>query len=182
VSTQSIPQTRAQDRVNRTALAVQICILMVMLIVFNVYPEKVGVYRTALDPASFTPLLAPGFYEAMPWLNAWWVLALGLALVLLFFEHWTGLLRVAELAMDLFGVLVLCRLLAGAPLLVPDLGWDWSLGGHMTPFGAWPLWSVNTLVQLALSVALFGQVVGAVGKLGRLLPNWRPSQSGATRS
>ena len=182
MSTQSIPQTAAQDRISRPALVVQICILMVLLIVFNAYPEKVGAYRTATDAASFTPLLAPGFYEALPWLNAWWALALGLALALLFFERWTGLLRVAELALDLFGVLVLCRLLAGAHLLVPDLGWDWPLGGHMTPFGAWPVWSLNSLVQLALGVALIGQVVGAVRKLGRLLPGWRPSQSGATRS
>jgi hypothetical protein len=182
MSTQSNPKAATQDRVNKIALAVQICILMVMLIVFNVYPEKVGVYRTALDPASFTPLLAPGFYEALPWLNAWWVLALGLALVPLFLERRTDTLRWAEFALDLFGILVLCRLLAGAPLLVPGLGWDWPLGGHMTPFGAWPVWSVNTLVRIALGVWLFLHVLATLGKLGRLVPGRQPSQSVAPRS
>jgi hypothetical protein len=161
--------------------AVRICILMSLLILFNVYPDKVGVYRSALEPASFAPLLGRGFYETLSWLNTWWLLALGLASVLLFFEHWTGWLRAADLALDLFGVAVLWRLLAGAPLVL-NVGWDWSPGGQVAPFGGWPLWSLTTLVRVALGIWLVLHVLSMLGKLARLLPGRWPSQSTAPRS
>lgn len=182
MSTQSMPRIAARDRISIPALAVQICFVMILLIVFNAYPEKVGAYRTVLDPASFTPLLAPGFYGALPMLDAWWVLALGLALALLLYGRWTETLRLAGFALDLFGVVVLCRLLIGAPLVAPDLGWDWPLAGPSTLLGAPPVWSLNTLLQLALGVWLICLALSTVSKLGRWLPSWRPSQSGTTRS
>jgi hypothetical protein len=154
---------------------------MTLLIVFNAYPERVGAYRTLLDPTSFSPLLAAGFYSALPWLSAWWGLAMGLAWVLVAFGRWTETLRWADLALDLFGVVVLCRLLFGAPLVLDLVRWDWPPEGRGALAGAWSLWSLDTLVRLGLVAGLLGLGVGAVRKLGQLLSG-RTTKLGGTRS
>jgi len=169
MSTQSV-QRASQDRVDKTAQAVRICWLMALLILFNIYPDKVGAYRTALDSSTVAPLLGAGFYAALPWLDAWWILGVALASVLLFFERWTKELRLAGLALDLLGIAVLWRLLTGSSLLLPVPGWPV------------PIWTLNTLLQIVLGLALLGRVVGAVRDLVRLLPAWVPEFSRQARS
>ncbi len=161
MTTQSSPQSPLRDRLSITAVVVQICILVILLVVFNAYPEEVGVYRTATDTASFTPLLAPGFYAALPWLDAWWGISLGLALVLLSFHRWTVALRCADIVVDFWGSIVLWRLLVGAPLVVAHPGSGWPLDG-------WPFLDLNIWVRLALGVALVGLLVGVARKLRSL--------------
>lgn len=160
----------AGDRIDKTAQAVRICFLLALLIVFNIYPDKVGIYRTLRDASSLVPLLGSGFYAALPWLTAWWALGLAVASALLFFERWTAELRLVDWTMDLVGVLVLGRLVFGAPLLlaVPD----WPV----------PFWTWDTLVRLVLALALLGQAVGVLRGLGRLLSAWLPRLSGEARS
>ena len=116
------------------------------------------------------PLLGPGFYAALPWLNAWWVTGLAVASALLFFEKWTAELRLVNWMVDIVGILVLGRLLFGAPLFlaVPD----WPV----------PFWTWNTLARLLLALALLGQAVGVLRGLGRLLTAWLPRLSEGARS
>lgn len=169
MTTQPVART-ARDPVDKTAQAVRICFLLALLILFNIYPDKVGVYRSLRDASSLVPLLGPGFYAALPWLTAWWVLGLAVASALLFFERWTLELRLADLVVDLVGVVTLARLLFGAPLFlaVPD----WPV----------PFWTWNTLARLLLALALLGQAVGALRGLGRLLAAWVPRPSREVRS
>lgn len=140
----------AGDRIDKTAQAVRICFLLALLIVFNIYPDKVGIYRTLGDASSLVPLLGPGFYAALPWLTAWWALGLAVASALLFFERWTAELRLVDWTVDLVGILVLGRLLFGAPLFLAMP--DWPV----------PFWTWNTLARLLLALALLGQVVGVL--------------------
>ena len=42
----------ANDRIDKTAQAVRICFLLALLILFNIYPDRVGVYRTLSDASS----------------------------------------------------------------------------------------------------------------------------------
>ena len=189
MTTQSIPLA-SQDRIDKTAQAVQICFLMALLILFNVYPDKVGAYRTVLDASSFVPLLGAGFYAALPWLNAYWLAALALASALLFFEQWTEELRLAGLALSILGIVVGCRLLSGAPLLVSP-GWDgpqhWQVLDPLLGSRVWSLSNlvrlgVGILVRLGVGIWLVTLVIGALRHFARLLPTWLPRKTATTRS
>ena len=189
MTTQSIPLA-SQDRIDKTAQAVQICFLMALLILFNVYSDKVGAYRTVLDASSFVPLLGAGFYAALPWLNAYWLGALALASVLLFFDQWGEELRLAGLALSILGIVVGCRLLSGAPLLV-GLGWDgsqhWQVLDPLLGSQAWSLnnlvrFGVGILLRLGVGIWLITLVIGALRHFARLLPTWLPRKATTTRS
>jgi hypothetical protein len=100
-------------------LMVEICFLIAAIVLFNAFPHRIGVLISATDAESFVPLLAPEFQVHMPWLNAWWGLALALAMVKLAYGRWTPALRWAELGLKVFGILLLGRLVLGGPIIVP---------------------------------------------------------------
>ncbi len=158
MTTRSVSNKTMQDHVNITSLATWISVVTFLLVVFNAFPGEVGIYRTATDAASFTPLLAAGFYAALPWLDVWWGVSLALALVLLLSRRWTTDLRRLDLAVDCLGVVVLWRLIFGAPLVLAYPGWGWPVSG-------WPFLDLNFFVRLALGAALFGHAVALLRKL-----------------
>ena len=59
---------------------VNLCLIAASAMLFNVYPERVGLLKSVTVPSSFTPLLAPEFHTYLPWLNLWWGLTFSLNL------------------------------------------------------------------------------------------------------
>jgi hypothetical protein len=117
------------------------------------------VYGSAADPDSFVPLLASEFQAHMPWLNIWWGSSLVLAVGKLMTRHWTQALRWADLALRLFGVAVLVRLITGGPLLDPTLGWDglrW-LGNRLS--------DPNVALKALLGLVLLPTAIGILQRL-----------------
>jgi hypothetical protein len=136
-------------------VAVEICVLIAVLVVFNVFPDRLGVYGSATDPDSFMPLLADEFQAHMPWLNIWWGSSLALAMGRLMTRRWTKVLRWADLALRLFGVAVLVRLITGGPLVDPTSGWD-GLGWLEDP---------NVGIKALLGLVLLPTAIGILQRL-----------------
>ena len=80
---------RDPDRINIAGTIVEMAIIGAAAIIFNVYPEHIGFWRSADDPTSFTPLLGPGFAAFLPWLE--FLLVVGLLAVRgeLALQRWT---------------------------------------------------------------------------------------------
>jgi hypothetical protein len=110
------------SRINWVLIVVELCILLGVLVLFNVYPEKVGIYSSATQPYLFVPLLTPEWLAYMPWLNTWWILALALALVKLVYGRWTQALRWADLGLHLIGIFVIASVIWGVPLAAVEAG------------------------------------------------------------
>jgi len=121
--TGSVTARMRGSRINRVLVAVEICIVLVVLVLFNVFPEKIGTYSSATQPYVFVPLLTPEWLAYMPWLNTWWVLALTLALVKFVYGRWTQALRWADLGLHLLGICVVGSMVFGWPLSWLDGGW-----------------------------------------------------------
>lgn len=110
--------SRRMARPGRTAIhriltLAEICILIAVIVLFNAFPEKVGIYSSAVEPYLFVPLLTPAWLPYVPWLNVWWGLALTLALVKLVYGRWTQALRWADLGVHLLSIVVLVSLILG---------------------------------------------------------------------
>ena len=101
------------SRINRLFTLVEISILIGVIVLFNLFPEKVGIYSSAVEPYVFVPLLTPEWLSYVPWLNLWWGLALTLALVKLFYGRWTEALRWADLGVHLLSICVLASVILG---------------------------------------------------------------------
>ena len=102
---------RGESRINRLLTVVEISILIGVILLFNLFPEKVGIYSSAVEPYVFVPLLTPEWLHYLPWLNVWWGLALALALVKLVYGRWTEVLRWADLGVHLLNICVLASVI-----------------------------------------------------------------------
>jgi hypothetical protein len=106
-----------RDRIHPVGVLVQIAFIFAVAILFNFFPERVGVLVSADQPDSFVPLLTPEFARLLPWLNLYWGLAFTLCLVHLSLGRWYWTTRLADLLLSTFGLFVLLLLLTGGPIV-----------------------------------------------------------------
>jgi hypothetical protein len=139
----------ARDRIHPVGTAVELCLMAVAFVLFNAFPEKVGVIRSLTEPASFTPLLAPEFQTHMPLLNLYWGMAFGLGVGNLIAMRWNIVTRGIDAALSLLGICVLMALWLGGPLTV--YGW------------------LDLIVKFGLAVAIIPSLIDAIRKVGYLL-------------
>lgn len=149
----------APDRIHRAGLVVEICILAAIMILFNYFPEKIGYYVTATDSRTFVPLLAPAFQTHMPWLNAYWTLALLLAGAKLVHGRWTVTLRWADLGMRLLAIVVLWQLVQGGPIVGLQPGWVAPQDASGLLFDERAVSALNAGIKAALGLAIFGMLL-----------------------
>ncbi len=145
------------SRINRLLTVVEICILIGVIVLFNLVPEKVGIYSSAVEPYVFVPLLTPEWLSYIPWLNVWWGLALTLALLKLVYGRWTEALRWADLGVHLLSICVLASVLLGYTFAGGDFSGVWQNTGLML-----------VGFKSCLGLVLVGQIVGLFTRLRRL--------------
>jgi hypothetical protein len=120
---QKRPALGSAQRIHPTGVVVNICFTIACLVVFNGFPQWVGVRISFDDPRSVVPLLSPQFWQYLPWLNAWWGLSLTLNLAHLGLRHWHPITRWADAALTVYGALVLLRLVSGGSIVRYDPAW-----------------------------------------------------------
>ena len=108
---------RDPDHLSIAGGIVEIYLIIGLTVLFNFYPQRVGFVVSANDPASFTPMLAPGFDAFLPWLNTYWFWAFNLCLANLVLRRWTSLTRLFDLLLDLFGAAIVGLMIANTPFL-----------------------------------------------------------------
>jgi hypothetical protein len=110
-------------RVWRPWIFVEIGFLLAILALFNLFPQLIGISRSPDAVSEPLPLVAKGFVEHLAWLNLWWGLAIVVNLMILLFNLQGPLVRWARLALNLFGLFVLLRLVIGGPILSFNPAW-----------------------------------------------------------
>lgn len=141
--------TNNLGRVHIVGTIIEMVLILVAMVLFNIFPDKIGTVQSLVDPSSFRPLLAPEFQDHMPWLNLYWGLTLSLCAIKLTFARWSIYLRSSELGLNVLAAYILLRMVLGGPLI------------------AYP--GLTLLVKLGLSVALCAIGVDTIVKLVRLL-------------
>ena len=137
------------DRIHAAQTIVKMCLIVAASVLFNFFPEKVGVIKSLTDPSGFTPLLAPAFQSYLPWLNLYWGLAFSLLVVHLGLRRWTVVTRWLDLALRIFGAFVLLGMVLGAPFITVPI--------------------LSILVKLILAVACVVMLIEAGKQFKRLL-------------
>ena len=105
------------DRIGRGRTLVDLIVIVAAAIVFNFFPQNVGVLVSATDPSSFIPLLAPEFQSYLLWLNTWWGVTFSLYVALLVLGKWNRATRWIDIARRLFGIVLLGCMVVGAPFV-----------------------------------------------------------------
>lgn len=67
---ETLKEIQKQDKMISVGRSiVNICVIAAASVLSNFFPERVGMIKSATDPSSFTPLLAPEFQSYLSWLN-----------------------------------------------------------------------------------------------------------------
>lgn len=91
-----------------------ICALVVLLVLFNYYPQRIGFWVSATDTESFVPILSPAFFEQyLPWINLCWMLALGLNIAHLALGRWTLATRLLDLGLAFLSLNIVVSMIFG---------------------------------------------------------------------
>jgi hypothetical protein len=129
-SSRVLPQPKAWDpsmlkdrperdpyRVNPVELTFQIVATIAALLIFNFYPQWVGFYWLQDGHWQSVTMLAPAFFQYLPWLDLWWGLQIILNLIVLAQRRRQPLTHWLALGLDLVRTLIFFQLVL-APALV----------------------------------------------------------------
>jgi hypothetical protein len=152
----ALPPVRDPDALSRTGAIARLGGTLLLMVLFNVFPQWVAVYPSSQAGGPFrVPLLRPEFGAHMPLLNLWWIGALVLNLLLLRHGRWRPATRVLDAALVLAGAGVVWTIISGPEVFLADR-------------------TVKALLQLAL----LAMVVDFAMRIFRLVSRWGASDAG----
>jgi hypothetical protein len=96
---------------------VTIAFTLLALLVFNLYPQVLGIGFFTDGKWAFIPALSEAFFRILPWLNVTWILNIGLYVFLLRQGCWTSLTHWFEIALKIVGIVIAYMLLKGPSIL-----------------------------------------------------------------
>jgi len=92
-------------------------VIILVAILFNIYPHKIGAYGILNGELWSIPLLAPIFSVYLPLWNLYWLLTLGLNFTLLSMRRWTRATRWVELGLLAFSWVLVYWIVTGSGIL-----------------------------------------------------------------
>jgi len=146
-------------------LIVDLIFTIGVIVLFNVYPDKVGLYyiNNLADPNfHFLPVLTSEFLRYMPFFNMLWGLKVALDITMLSQRSWGTVTRWAQIGLSVLSIGVLFSLVTGAPILhvssqalidagwpttFPSFLWDMGYGGLRALFGLLIVLEVVHIIQ-----------------------------------
>ena len=86
-------------------------------VIFNVYPQIIGISFVKGGGWTFIPALSEAFFRWMPWINVVWALQIALNVILLRQGRWQASTRWFSVAIDLAGIIIGYFLLIGPSIV-----------------------------------------------------------------
>jgi hypothetical protein len=152
-NTSNLNARNDHDRIHVVGTVVDLCLIVVASIMFNMFPTQIGFIRSFTEPASFTPLLAPEFQTHLPLLNLFWGLAFSLGVANLVMLRWNIGTRCVDVALSILGIIVMTELVIGGALTV----YSW----------------LDLCIKFGLAVAIIPAIIDVIPKVGYVLGNWQ---------
>lgn len=108
----SLPALHDPDRISPTGRVIEVYLLLIVAIWFNLYPQWVG-FVVMYQGVTVVSVLKPEFAMYLPWLDSFWILDFAYKLWVLRLGRKTRETRWASFGLDLFGVIILYLMISG---------------------------------------------------------------------
>jgi hypothetical protein len=105
------------DEVKKAEQIVTIVFSTLFLLIFNFYPNMIGMAYTTGQGWVFTPVLSDTFFSYLPYINVLMVLSIGMAVILLRQGHWTTATRLLWIGLKAAGIALAFSMLFGPSLI-----------------------------------------------------------------
>ena len=118
----SLAAVEKKDRVKIGETVFEVVVMVGMLVWLNLYPQWAGIWNPIVEGVAFVPLLAESFQGYLPWINALYLLKIGLDVYLLRQGRWQPATRWVATGLRLAGLAVFYYFLVGPAIfgLHPD--------------------------------------------------------------
>ena len=161
-----LPEIEDTDRtrVQIGGLIVETVLTVIALIVFNFFPQWIGVgFVASIDDAPARwyaiPLLAPAFFTIyLPLINTLWILQIALNIVLLRQGRWQLVTRLVDVVLTAFSAFILYRLITGPAFLTLEAVSPESLRQLL-----------DSILPILLKVALIIGFIATIGETAKKL-------------
>jgi hypothetical protein len=114
----SLEDRREQDKVSLPESIAGIVFTLIVMLLFNVYPQWIGVGFLDGGKITFSPMLTDVFFKFLPALNIVWILELVKYAVLIRDNKWAGFTRWMDIGLHVAGIAIAAAMIAGAPIAV----------------------------------------------------------------
>ncbi|MBI5933660.1 MAG: hypothetical protein HY867_08120 [Chloroflexi bacterium] len=150
-----LPDVEDVDQVKIGEHIAEIVFIVLGLIVFNFYPEYIGIYGFADNERFFAPILSNAFFSYMPWINLLWGLQFALDVWLIQQRRWQYGSRLLLMAVKAGNAALAYAMLKGPSILglTPDVLMSEM---HFTADGA------QSLAMLLAQVVKWGLIIAIV--------------------
>jgi hypothetical protein len=145
----SLEPVAAPNRIKRPELVAGIVWYVLLIVLFNFFPQWIGMVVSIAPGNVFIPLLSPEFAVFIPWLSAYWILGILLKLYLLWQGRWQRPSRWVEFGLSLFGLYITYRIATGDA--ITTMAW------------------LDIFIRFGLWIGIIAGSVEAVVQLSRLL-------------
>jgi hypothetical protein len=160
-----------EKSVNTVELAFEFVFTAIVIVLFNLYADRVGIYLFQDNEWRFVPILTQAFFSYMPALTATWVLTIVKDLWVIRDNRWTAATRWLAVGVTIFSIGITAAMLLGAPImaLTPEAiaGFEWM--GMPAASAAVLQNTFALMVRLALAIGLIGSGVELVKLLYEIL-------------
>jgi hypothetical protein len=150
------------DKIKRGELITEIFFILVALIIFNFYLDRVGIYNNTNGVWTFTPILTAAFNAYIPWLDLLWILTITLNTILLQRGAW-------QVGTRLFAILVSAINISIAASFMTHIQYLYTIQGALGQFGSEGL--VQSILNQALIIVFIIVIIASAVKIVQML--WR---------
>ena len=164
--------TPKSERIKRGGTIFEFVLIILVVILFNFFPHKVGAFGILNGEPWFLPMLSPVFSGYLPWWNLYWLLALGLNFSTLWMGRWTRPTRWVELGLMIFSGVLVYWILTGPSILglTPEyLALNTTTPGAINLAEETLLPILSTVFRVLLTLHLVSKSIHVAVKLFRLL-------------
>ncbi len=155
------------ERIKPVERVVEIVFSIILLLLFNVYPQWLGVVSFANGQWLHIQVLTATFMQYIPWISLLLVAGIALSAYLLNAGRWTTPARWAKIAINVASIILLGLMISGPALVAFNAAELFASG--WANFAANSLDTVNSLLNLAMRMALGISLVMQVIEVGKML-------------
>ena len=118
-----LPDVEDVDQVSVAGTVTEIVFLVLGLILFNFYPQYIGIYGFSEKGSFFAPILSDAFFGYMPWINLLWGLQFALNVWLIQQRRWQFGSRLLSIIVKAGGAALAYVMLVGPSIvgLTPEV-------------------------------------------------------------
>jgi hypothetical protein len=168
----SLPEVEDVEKFSIPGLVAEIIFIAAAVVVFNFFPQIIGVGFLLNGEWTFLPVLSEAFFRYLPYVNALWGLQIILDLILLRQGRWATTTRWLRATLLALGIALAAVMLAGPDLVSSTSEALAAVGPQFSAEAANILtWLPRILVKVLLGLSILGSSIELLKRLLREINN-----------